>query len=118
MSRPNYVPVTIPAGGTKQLAFTKLVGQQVIGLLTSTPLVSTAITFNMEISTDTPVVLPVKDATTGSAISITVATSGYYGFSQDQIAKFSGVENIQPVCGSTETTGTTLQLVVIPRPSI
>lgn len=119
MPRPNYVPAVIPSGGTKPITFTKLVGQQIIGIITPSTFVSTAITFNMCPDLNAAIVLslPVKDSS-GSAVSFTVTTSGYYGFSQDQIAKLSGVENIQPVCGSAETTGATLQLVLIPRPSI
>lgn len=119
MSRPNYVAAVIPAGGTKPVTFTKLVGQQIIGIITPASTVSTAITFNMcpDLDATTVLSLPVKDSS-GSAISFTVASSGYYGFSQDQIAKFSGIENVQPVCGSTETNGLTLKLVLIPRPSI
>lgn len=112
MGRPAYPTVQWQAAGTTS-SMVKCDGNQLIGFITGGTLVSTAITFSMAPST-TATFVPVKDSG-GSAISFTVTTSGYYGFSQDQIAKFTGVEIFKFVGGSSEAAGTTIQPVFIPR---
>lgn len=118
MTVPNYCPATIPAGGTKTPVI-KLSGQQIVGFYTPGTLVGTAMTFNMtpDVNANPPLTLPVK-ASSGSALSFTVTTSSYYGFTVDQMEQFIGVNNIQLVSGSTETTGAIITLALIPRQSI
>ena len=118
MSKPNYPKAYWQVSGTTS-NFVHTAGQQVIGFITPSTFASTAVTFTMSASLNDnpPVFVPVKDST-GSAISFTVTTSSYYGFSADQIAKFQGVEVFKVVGGSSEAQGTTVQLVLIPRQSI
>lgn len=119
MSRPSYVPAVVPAGGTTPTNWTKMVGQQLVGFIIPANLVSTAITFHMspDLNASTITDIAVADSS-GSAVSFTVSTTALYiGFTQDQTAKFDGIENVKPVCGSTETNGATITLVTVPRNS-
>lgn len=113
MSKPAYPVVQWQIAGTSS-SFVKCDGMQLVGFVTGGTLVSTTMTFSMEPAITSAAFIPVKDST-GAAISFTVTTSGYYGFSQDQIAKFTGVEIFKFVGGSSEAAGTTIQPVLIPR---
>lgn len=119
MSIPAYPSVQFNAASSNTKSnWVALTGQQLIGFITPSGLTSTAITFNMTPSRQTnPIITyPVKNST--GAISFTVTTSSYYGFTQDQREAFEGIENIQLVGGTSETPGTIINLVTIPRPSI
>jgi hypothetical protein len=118
MSKPNYPVVYWQNAGTTSNLI-RLGGQQLIGFITPSTFSSTSVTFKMatDLNANPIVSVPVKDSS-GSAISFTVTTSSYYGFSADQIAKFQGIDNLQLVGGSSELQGTTVQLVLIPRQSI
>lgn len=116
MSKPAFPTVAWKATGTSS-DIVRCDGNQLVGFVTGATLSSTAMTFSMATtlaSAGNPTFVPVKDSG-GSAISFTVAPSGYYGFSQDQIAKFTGVEAFKFVGGSSEAIGTTIQAVLIPR---
>lgn len=117
MSKPSYLPLTLNVAG-KLSPWLGLEGKKAIGFITPANLVSTALTFNMTPSqAANPIVsVPVKNS--ASSTSFTVTTSTYYGFTQDQMATFEGVENIQANCGTSEAQGVSILLVVIPRQSI
>ena len=123
MSKPSYhlVPWTV-AGKTSGPM--ELNGNQIVGFILPSTIASTAITFNTSTSvgsySGTGITwFPVCDSS-GAAVSFTVnaSTADYYGFSQDQIAKFTGVENIQMAAGSSEAANQKIYIVMIPRPSI
>lgn len=122
MSRPAYPTIPWTVTGTKSGPFA-LDGNQLIGFILPSTIASTSIKFNMattkNISTGGIVWIPVDDSS-GAQLSFTVnaSTAAYYGFSQDQIAKFTGVELLQVVAGSSETANQNIQMVIIPRPSI
>ena len=119
MARPSYTLVPWTKTGTTS-GIVNLTGNQLIGFVLPSTIASTAITFNMALAMDKVSTLaPVADST-GNTISFTVTatTFKYYGFSQDQIAKFNGVEILQMVAGSSETLNQSIYLVTIPRPSI
>lgn len=113
MSKPVYPYIQWLVTGTKSNIL-KCDGNQLVGFITPATFSSTAVTFEMTASMITPIWVPIKDSS-GSAISFTVTTSSYYGFSQDQIAKFLGVEIFRFVGGSSETAGTLIQPILIPR---
>lgn len=115
MGRPAYPTKTWNVAGTDS-EIIKLDGNQLIGFITGATLISTTMTFKMAptLAVTSPAFVAVKDSG-GSAISFTVTTSSYYGFSQDQIAKFDGVEIFKFVGGSSEAAGTTIQAVFVPR---
>lgn len=114
MSKPVHPVIQWLITGTKSNIL-KCDGNQLVGFITPATFSSTAITFEMTATMTSPIWVPVKDSG-GSAISFTVTTSSYYGFSQDQIAKFNGVEVFRFVGGSSETAGTLIQPILIPRP--
>jgi hypothetical protein len=122
MSRPAFPKIQWNNVGTVSGPF-KLDGNQIVGFYLPNTTVSTSITFNAatteSIASGGIVWYPVKDST-GAAISFTVTASayGYYGFSQDQIAKFTGVELLQMVAGSSEAANQNILVSIIPRPSI
>lgn len=118
MSKPAFPVVQWQVAGTSS-SMVKCDGNQLIGFVTGGTLVSTTMTFSMVPSTAAggstgPTYIPVKDSS-GLAISFTVTTNSYYGFSQDQIAKFTGVEVFKFVGGSSEAAGTTIQPIIVPR---
>lgn len=121
MARPSYSTIAWPTTGKTSSPF-KMDGNQIVGFFLPATIASTAITFKAALTTNinsgSIVWYPVCDSS-GSAISFTVnaATADYYGFSQDQIAKFSGIELIQMNAGSSETANQSIQLAIIPRPS-
>lgn len=117
MSRVNYCPMVIAAGGTKSKLL-KLSGQQVVGFYTDSAIVGTTITFEMSPNLDAATILslPVK-VTAGTAVSFTVTTSGYYGFTADQVSQLNGIDILRVVSGSTETAGTTVNLALLAPPS-
>lgn len=112
MSSPNYPAATWNITGTTSAAV-KFLGQQLVGFLTPATLSGTTITFTMR-DNENDAFIPVKDSS-GSAVSFTVAVSGYYGFTQDQVAKFSGIKEVQVVSGSSEAAGRIVELALIPR---
>jgi hypothetical protein len=112
MARPQAPTIKWQVAGTTTPEY-PINGNQVVGFITGGTLVSTAMTFSMS-STQGGTYVPVKDSS-GAAVSFTVAPSGYYGFSADQIAKFDGIDFIKFVGGSSEAVGTTIQLVIVPR---
>ena len=117
MSKPSYPLIGWNNTGTKSNIY-KLTGLQVIGFITPATIVSTSITFNIVTSENNNPVVPILVAdSTGSAVSFTTTASKaqYYGFSQDQIAKFTGIELIQMVSGSSEAANSAFQLVLVPR---
>lgn len=121
MSRPSYNLVQWTNTGTTSGPI-KLAGNQIVGFILPATIASIAFTFNMTITTDVASSIswiPVCDSS-GSAISFTTtaATAKYYGFSQDQIAKFTGIDLLQMVAGSSETQNQAIYAVLIPRPSI
>lgn len=114
MGRPAYPVVKWQVTGTTT-PLVKCDGNQLVGFITGPTLSSTTMTFNDVSSFNqsaTPV--PIKNSA-GTAISFTVTTNSYYGFSQDQTAQFTGVEVFQFVGGASETAGTTIQPIFIPR---
>lgn len=119
MSRPAISLVPWPNAG-KTSAPIKLDGNQVVGFILPATIASTAITFKiattLNVASGSPVWIPVNDSS-GSVISFTVnaATAGYYGFSQDQIAKFTGCEVLQMNAGTSESANQVIQIVIIPR---
>lgn len=117
MSKPLYPLIGWNNAGTNSNLY-KTDGNQVIGFIVPATFVSTSVTFQMitSLASTTAVFVPVCDSS-GSAISFTTttATAKYYGFSQDQIAKFTGIEIIKMISGSSEISGVAVQLVVIPR---
>ena len=117
MSRPNYCNTTVQKNGTKS-NFTSLVGQKLLGIITPPGLVSTTLSFNMTPNKNGNPMLTLPVNGTSSPISLNVAPSGFYGFTRDQQCMFEGVEDVQVVAGSTETSAAIFQLVLIPRPSI
>lgn len=102
MPQAEYGHANWPAAGEKSKAVA-LSGNTLCGFITPSDLTGTAITFEMAEKIDGTYV-PVKDSG-GSAISFTVAASGYYGFKQDQIAAFIGVRFVKVVSGSSEAAG-------------
>lgn len=120
MARPAYPLVPWPNTGTKSAPI-NFDGNQLVGFFLPATIASTSIKFNVATTknvTTSIAWVPVNDSG-GSVISFTVnaSTAGYYGFSQDQIAKFTGVELLQMVAGSSETANQNIQLAIIPRPS-
>lgn len=116
MGRPAYPQIGWTNAGTTSDLY-KLDGNQLVGFITPSNIASSSITFTMVSSlSGTPTFIPVADSA-GSSISFTVtaSTAKYYGFSQDQIAKFTGVEVFKVVGGSSEAQGLVLKLVIIPR---
>lgn len=119
--RPQYSKIKWTTTGTKS-DLMKLDGNQLVGFLLPVTSVSTSFTFNMAsttaIASGSIAWIPVADSS-GSVISFTTTTTTakYYGFSQDQIAKFTGVEIVQMVGGSSEAANQNIQLVFLPRPS-
>lgn len=109
MSTPAYPQVNWRAAGTKSDPI-ELYGQVLVGFYTPGTLSSTAFTFEASDRIDGTYV-PVKNSS-GSAISFTVAASGYYGFSEDQIAAFQGVQCLKVVGGSSEAAGRQVKLCV------
>jgi hypothetical protein len=83
-------------------------GQTVCGFFTPAVFASTAVTFSV-CDTKDGTYVPLKDSS-GSAISFTVSTSGYYGFKNDQISAFQGVKFLKAVGGSSEAAGTVVKL--------
>lgn len=122
MSRPTYPVIPWPTAGSTSSPIT-LDGNQVVGFFLPTTIASSTIKFNAantkNISGGGIIWVPINDSS-GAQISFTVnaSTAGYYGFSQDQIAKFTGVEILQMVAGSSEAANQNIRLVIIPRPSI
>jgi hypothetical protein len=121
MGRPAYSLVPWTTTGTKS-APVKLDGNQVVGFILPATIASTSIKFNAATTLNVASSVtwyPINDSS-GAAVSFTVnaATAGYYGFSQDQIAKFTGAELLQMVAGSSETANQAIYLIIIPRPSI
>lgn len=102
----------IPNGGTTSEVL-DIHGNDVVGFYTPSALTSTAITFKAGAADDSTMVA-VKDSS-GSAISFTVAASGYYGFSQDQICKFRGIRFLELVCGSSEAAARQIPMCLQPR---
>lgn len=119
MGRPANATIAWPTTGTKSQAF-KLDGNQLVGFYLPVTIASTSITFNaattINVNGASVNWVPIADSS-GTTISFTVtaSTAKYYGFSQDQIAKFTGVELLQMVAGSSEVANQTIQLVIIPR---
>ena len=102
------------ANGNTVSDYKDIHGCDVVGFYTTT-LTSTAITFQAASDLDQTFVA-VKDSG-GSAISFTVASNGYYGFSQDQICKFRGIRYIKLVCGSSEGAARAIPICLWPRSS-
>lgn len=121
MAKPQYSVIPWTKTGTTSGPFS-LDGNQLVGFILPATIASTAIKFNMattkNISSGGIVWNPVDDSS-GSQLSFTVnaATAAYYGFTQDQVAKFSGIELLQMVAGSSEQANQTIQMVIIPRVS-
>lgn len=120
--RPALPTIPWTTTGTKSGLF-KLDGNQLVGFYLPATIASTSITFNTALTTSigsgSIVWVPVADSS-GATLSFTVtaSTAKYYGFSQDQIAKFSGVELLQMVAGSSETANQIIKLAILPRPSM
>lgn len=108
MTSPAYADASWPAAGTKS-APVSIPGAQLVGFVTPSDLTSTAITFEMSPDINTPVWVPVKDSS-GSAISFTVTTSGYYGFNSNQIDAFRGIQHLKVVGGSSEAANRKVKL--------
>lgn len=108
MTSPAYADAAWHAAGTKSQPVS-VPGAQVVGFVTPSDLTSTAITFEMAPDINTPVWVPVKDSS-GSAISFTVTTGGYYGFNENQVAAFRGVQHLKVVGGSSEAAGRVVKL--------
>ena len=104
----------IPNGSTTSQIL-DIHGNYLVGFYTPSALTSTAITFQAASDLDQTFV-PVK-ASGGSAISFTVAASGYYGFTNDQIQQFRGVRYIQLVCGSSEGAARAIPLCLAAKSS-
>lgn len=108
MTAPSYADATWDAAGTKSKPVS-VPGAQVVGIVTPGTLSSTAITFEMATDINSPTWVPVKDSS-GSAISLTVTTSSYYGFNANQIDAFRGVQHLKVVGGSSESAGRVIKL--------
>lgn len=108
MPTPAYPTAHWNIAGTKSAA-TKISGT-VVGFYTPDTLSGSSFTFEAADAQD-GTFLPVKNSG-GSAISFTVAASGYYGFTADQIAAFRGVEWLKIVSGSSEAAGRKVKLAV------
>lgn len=108
MTQPAYADASWPAAGTKSDPVS-IPGAQVVGFVTPGTLSGTAFTFEMATDINTPTWVPVKDSS-GNAISFTVAASGYYGFSENQIAAFRGIQHLKVVSGSSESAGRLVKL--------
>lgn len=109
MATPSYSQLNWRAAGTTTDPI-QLSGVVAAGFFTPAALVSTTMTFSACDTFDGTYV-PVKDSS-GSAISFTVAPSGYYGFKNDQICAFYGVKFLKMVGGSAEAANTVAKLAV------
>jgi len=122
MSRPAFPKVQWNNAGTTSGPI-KMDGNQIVGFYLPSTIVSTSIKFNaattVQIASGAIVWYPINDSS-GAQISFTVnaGAAGYYGFSQDQIAKFTGAEILQMVAGSSEAANQNIMIAIIPRPSI
>lgn len=103
----------IANGNTVSSEYLDIHGNDVVGFYTPSALTSTAITFQAASDLDQTFVA-VKDSG-GSAISFTVAVSGYYGFSQDQICKFRGIRYLKLIAGSAEGAARQIPMCLVPR---
>lgn len=109
MPTPSYAQLNWRAAGTTSDPI-ELAGQTVLGFITPGTLTSTSVTFTACDTIDGTYV-PVKDSS-GSAISFTVTTNGYYGFKYDQIGAFLGIRFLKMVGGSSEAAGRQVKLAV------
>lgn len=121
MPRPAYPTIAWPTAGTKSAPWIAT-GNQVVGFFLPATIASTSIKFNAGTTLDISssiIWYPVNDSS-GAQISFTVnaSTAGYYGFSADQIAKFSGLGLLQMVAGSSEAANQLIQLAILPRQAI
>lgn len=118
--RPSYLLVPWPTTGTKSQVV-KLDGNMLVGFVMPATIASTSLTFNMTstLSVANQVTwYPVADSSaTTISFTLTASTAKYYGFSQDQIAKFTGVEVFQMVAGSSEAANQAIYAILLPRPS-
>jgi hypothetical protein len=87
--------VQVAASGTESTSIPCL-GYSLVGFITPAELTSTAITF--QASLDGITYVPIKN-TSGTALSVTVAASGYYTLDP---ANFVGIPHLRLVCGSSE----------------
>lgn len=108
MTSPAYADANWKAAGTKSDPVS-IPGAQLVGIVTPGTFASTAVTFEMATDINTPTWVPVKDSS-GSAISLTVATNSYYGFNANQIDAFRGVQHLKVVGGSSEVANTKVKL--------
>src|SRR4051794_12498084 len=109
MVTPAYPDVNWRAAGTTSEAVA-LQGQTLVGFFTPSTFASTAVTFT-GCDTIDGTYKPIKDSS-GSAISFTVGTNGYYGLKYDQIAAFLGLQFIKMVGGTSEAAGTKTKLAI------
>lgn len=109
MATPSYAQTIIRAAGTTTDAI-GLAGQTVVGFITPHVFASTTITFSMCDTID-GTYITIKDSS-GSAVSFTVSTDGYYGFKYDQIGAFLGVRFLKVIGGSSEAANTVVKLAV------
>lgn len=122
--RPSLSLLPWPTTGKTSAPYA-LDGNQLVGFLMPATIASTAVTFNTSltknISSSSLSIgwAPVADSSaTTLSFTVTSSTLKYYGFSQDQIAKFSGVELLQMAANSSETANQSIYLALLPRPSM
>lgn len=109
MSRPSFADAAIAASNTKS-AMIRLAGTVPNGFYTPAALDGTAITFEAAEKED-GVFKPVKSSG-GSALTFTVTTNSYYGFTKDQSDHFRGAEFIKLVSGSSESAARLLKVAL------
>lgn len=108
-----FPTVTIPSGAASSNAI-DLHGGVLYGFYLPAEFDGTALTFTTAPTADGTFVA-VKDSA-GSAISFTVAASGFYGLSADQVAKLKGCRFLKLVSGTNQSTTDTIVTLAV-RPS-
>ncbi len=100
------IAAVIAASGTKT-AVVNLKGFSLVGILFPATFTGTAVTF--EASIDGATFFPVKNTTSGTSLSYTIAQGTYQAIDPKE---FYGIQYLKVVSGSTEGSSRTLQLAV------
>jgi hypothetical protein len=116
MSSPNYPFANFNSSAAATSQLMHISGQKFIGVVSTSVLNSTALTFSIALSQNATQMMTVKNSSGGTFSMNTTFTNSYYGFSSSESQLFEGAKFIQVTGSTLEVAGTNIALVLIPRP--
>jgi hypothetical protein len=115
MAKLSFVPVTFASSGSSLSNAIATPSMNLVGIITSSAINSTAITFLASRSMNSTDSMAPLQSSTGGSFNVQVNSSAYITFSTSENNYFYGVDYLKFAAGTLEVAGTPYTAVFLPR---